>query len=319
MCIFQITDNKKQYLDLLLLADEQESMIDRYLDRGDLFVLEDNGVKAVCVVTDEGNGVCELKNIAVVPDSQRKGYGRKLIACLINRYSGNYSRMIVGTGEVPGTVGFYQKCGFEYSHRVRNFFIDHYDHPIVEEGILLRDMVYFKQDIGMDFTIRTARQPDLVALRDLFQNTVLTVNRCDYSQAEVEDWASCGSDLSKIEEMIRTHYFIVAVSRQPEIIGFSSVTPQGYLHSMFVHKDYQGRGIATALLKEIEQHVAVTGGKRITSEVSLTARPFFEKRGYRVEKEQKRRANRLSLTNFWMIKELGAKLRFHEDELSSEN
>ena len=319
MCIFQITDNKKQYLDLLLLADEQESMIDRYLERGDLFVLEDNGVKAVCVVTDEGNGVCELKNIAVVPDSQRKGYGRKLIACLINRYSGNYSRMIVGTGEVPGTVGFYQKCGFEYSHRVRNFFIDHYDHPIVEEGILLRDMVYFKQDIGMDFTIRTARQPDLVALRDLFQNTVLTVNRCDYSQAEVEDWASCGSDLSKIEEMIRTHYFIVAVSRQPEIIGFSSVTPQGYLHSMFVHKDYQGRGIATALLKEIEQHVAVTGGKRITSEVSLTARPFFEKRGYRVEKEQKRRANRLSLTNFWMIKELGAKLRFHEDELSSEN
>lgn len=319
MCIFQITDNKKQYLDLLLLADEQESMIDRYLERGDLFVLEDNGVKAVCVVTDEGNGVCELKNIAVVPDSQRKGYGRKLIACLINRYSGNYSRMIVGTGEVPGTVGFYQKCGFEYSHRVRNFFIDHYDHPIVEEGILLRDMVYFKQDIGMDFTIRTARQPDLVALRDLFQNTVLTVNRCDYSQAEVEDWASCGSDLSKIEEMIRTHYFIVAVSRQPEIIGFSSVTPQGYLHSMFVHKDYQGRGIATALLKEIEQHVAVTGGKRITSEVSLTARPFFEKRGYRVEKEQKRRANRLSLTNFWMIKELGAKLSFHEDELSSEN
>lgn len=319
MCIFQITDNKKQYLDLLLLADEQESMIDRYLERGDLFVLEDNGVKAVCVVTDEGNGVCELKNIAVVPDSQRKGYGRKLIACLINRYSGNYSRMIVGTGEVPGTVGFYQKCGFEYSHRVRNFFIDHYDHPIVEEGILLRDMVYFKQDIGMDFTIRTARQPDLVALRDLFQNTVLTVNRRDYSQAEVEDWASCGSDLSKIEEMIRTHYFIVAVSRQPEIIGFSSVTPQGYLHSMFVHKDYQGRGIATALLKEIEQHVAVTGGKRITSEVSLTARPFFEKRGYRVEKEQKRRANRLSLTNFWMIKELGAKLSFHEDELSSEN
>lgn len=319
MCIFQITDNKKQYLDLLLLADEQESMIDRYLERGDLFVLEDNGVKAVCVVTDEGNGVCELKNIAVVPDSQRKGYGRKLIACLINRYSGNYSRMIVGTGEVPGTVGFYQKCGFEYSHRVRNFFIDHYDHPIVEEGILLRDMVYFKQDIGMDFTIRTARQPDLVALRDLFQNTVLTVNRRDYSQAEVEDWASCGSDLSKIEEMIRTHYFIVAVSRQPEIIGFSSVTPQGYLHSMFVHKDYQGRGIATALLKEIEQHVAVTGGKRITSEVSLTARPFFEKRGYRVEKEQKRRANRLSLTNFWMIKELGAKLSLHEDELSSEN
>ena len=54
-------------MELLLLADEQESMIDRYLDRGEMFVLEDNGVKAVCVVTDEGDGVCELKNIAVTP------------------------------------------------------------------------------------------------------------------------------------------------------------------------------------------------------------------------------------------------------------
>lgn len=72
--IKQITTNKKQHFALLLLADEQESMIDRYLERGDMFVLEENGVKAVCVVTDEGNGVCELKNIAVTPASQRKGY-----------------------------------------------------------------------------------------------------------------------------------------------------------------------------------------------------------------------------------------------------
>lgn len=65
MTITQITENKKQYLDLLLLADEQESMIDRYLERGELFVLEDEGVKAVGVVTDEGDGVCELKNIEI--------------------------------------------------------------------------------------------------------------------------------------------------------------------------------------------------------------------------------------------------------------
>ena len=146
-----------------------------------------------------------------------------------------------------------------------------------------------------DFIIRAALQSDAVELKNLFQNTVLAINRRDYSQAEVEDWASCGDDLSNIEDMIKTHYFIVAVNQQSEIVGFSSITPQGYLHSMFVHKDFQGEGIATMLLNEIEQYAITNGIMRITSEVSLTARPFFEKKGYIVEEEQKRKANQLSL------------------------
>lgn len=147
MKIFRLTENKKRYLDLLLLADEQESMIDRYLERGDMFVLEDKGVKAVCVVTDEGNGICELKNIAVAPESQRQGYGKKLIGYLETRYSGTYARMLVGTGDVPGALGFYTSCGFEYSHRIENFFTDNYDHPMVEDGVLLKDMVYLKKQL----------------------------------------------------------------------------------------------------------------------------------------------------------------------------
>ena len=153
-----------------------------------------------------------------------------------------------------------------------------------------------------EFTIRQAQQPDAVELRELFQNTVLVINRRDYSQAEVEDWASCGDNLSKIEDMIKPHYFIVAVNQQSQIVGFSSITSQGYLHSMFVHKDFQGKGIATMLLEEIERYAITSGIMRITSEVSLTARPFFEKKGYVVEEEQKRKANQLSLTNFWMAK-----------------
>lgn len=73
---------------------------------------------------------------------------------------------------------------------------------------------------------------------------------------------------------------------------------------MFVHKDFQGKGIATILLNEIERYATTRGIMRITSEVSLTARPFFEKRGYIVEVEQKRKANQLYLTNFWMEKKL---------------
>ena len=155
-----------------------------------------------------------------------------------------------------------------------------------------------------DFRIRVAQQSDVIELKNLFQNTVLTINRRNYSQAEVEDWASCGDNLSEIEDMIKTHYFIVAINQQSEIVGFSSITLQGYLHSMFVHKDFQGKGIATILLNEIERYATATGLIRITSEVSLTARSFFEKRGYIVEEEQKRKANMLSLTNFWMAKKL---------------
>ena len=79
MKILEIRKNKKQYMELLILADEQEDMIDKYIDRGIMFVLEDNGVKSECVVTDEGNGVLEIKNIATNPNFQRMGYGKILI------------------------------------------------------------------------------------------------------------------------------------------------------------------------------------------------------------------------------------------------
>lgn len=147
MNIIQITNNKKQYIELLLLADEQESMIDRYLERGEMFVLKDNGIKAVCVVTDEGGGICELKNIAVTPHFQRQGYGKRLINYLLTHYAGKYNQMIVGTGDVPSTTGFYKSCGFEYSHRIENFFTDNYDHQMIEDGVLLKDMIYLKREI----------------------------------------------------------------------------------------------------------------------------------------------------------------------------
>ena len=80
MNIREIHENKTQFLPLLLLADEQEDMIDRYLERGVMYVLEDGGVKAECVVTDEGGGILELKNLAVLPEAQGKGYGKAFVA-----------------------------------------------------------------------------------------------------------------------------------------------------------------------------------------------------------------------------------------------
>ena len=86
MKIKEIKENKKQFLPLLLLADEQEDMIDRYLNRGTMYVLDDDGVKCECVVTDEGKGVLEIKNIATEPEYQGKGYGKALIDFVATTY-----------------------------------------------------------------------------------------------------------------------------------------------------------------------------------------------------------------------------------------
>lgn len=147
MNVREINENKKQYLPLLLLADEQESMIDRYLERGTMYVLEDGDVRAECVVLTVGDGVLEIKNLATAPEHQRRGCGRALIDFVAEKYRGKYAVLQVGTGESPLTLPFYERCGFEYSHRVPNFFTEYYDHPIIEGGVQLRDMVYLRRTL----------------------------------------------------------------------------------------------------------------------------------------------------------------------------
>ncbi|MBR2926560.1 MAG: GNAT family N-acetyltransferase [Clostridia bacterium] len=146
MEIRQITENKKQFLELLLLADEQESMIDRYLASGDTYVLYENGRPlGICVVVCLGDGVFEIKNLATHPSVHGMGYGRALIEFVCDRYRDRCTCLLVGTGDSPLTIPFYQKCGFAEHHRVENFFIDNYDHPILEGGKQLIDMVYLSR------------------------------------------------------------------------------------------------------------------------------------------------------------------------------
>lgn len=147
MRIEHITSNKKKHLDLLLLADEQEDMIDRYLEGGDMFALYDDDLKTVCVVTAVDKETCELKNIATYPKYQGKGYAGTLINFISDYYKNDYKTMLVGTGETPSILSFYNGCGFKRSHSIKNFFTDNYDHPMFEEGVQLVDMVYLKKQL----------------------------------------------------------------------------------------------------------------------------------------------------------------------------
>ena len=142
-----VTEQKKRYRELLLLGDEQENMIDRYLERGAMYVLEDPEPVGVCVVTDEGNGILELKNIAVSPAVQGRGYGRAMLKFLQSRYRGQYRLLQAGTGDSPLTVPFYEACGFRRCHVIPDFFTQYYDHPIFEAGVQLRDLVYLQKPL----------------------------------------------------------------------------------------------------------------------------------------------------------------------------
>ena len=147
MSIYKVSENKKKYMDLLLLADEQEDMLEKYLEKGTMYVLEDDGIKGECVVTEEDKNILEIKNLAVVPECHRKGYGKALIGFIEETYREKYAILQVGTGDSPLTIPFYEKCGFVRSHSVKNFFTDNYDHPIYEGGVQLKDMIYLRKKL----------------------------------------------------------------------------------------------------------------------------------------------------------------------------
>lgn len=147
MEIKQVTGDKKQYLELLLLADPSEDMINKYLEQGEMFAMTENGVViCIAVVLPLSDSVCELKNIAVESRFQRSWKGSEMIRFLLAHYGGWFDKMIVGTARDGGR--FYEKNGFVYSHTVKNFFKDNYDEPVLDEnGEEYTDMFYYKKDL----------------------------------------------------------------------------------------------------------------------------------------------------------------------------
>ena len=116
-----ITENKGDYMPPLLLADEHIDMIEKYLYRGELYALFHPDLRAACALTDEGDGVFELKNIAVLPEFQRRDYGRLLVTHVVNACKGRAKTLMVGTGDSPMTLPFYGQCGFTFSHRIKGW------------------------------------------------------------------------------------------------------------------------------------------------------------------------------------------------------
>lgn len=147
MKIIEIKNNKKDYLNILLIGDEDENMINKYLDKSEVYGLFINSeLLSICAVLKINEDIVEIKNLATYPEFQNKGYATKLLEFIFKKYKNKgYKNIILGTGENEITLNFYKKRGFVETHRVKNFFINNYSHPIIENGKQLIDMVYLKK------------------------------------------------------------------------------------------------------------------------------------------------------------------------------
>lgn len=146
--------------------------------------------------------------------------------------------------------------------------------------------------------LREYRPEDCQELTELFYNTVHKINVRDYTKEQLDVWAPEKADLEKWDRSLQAHFSIVAI-QDGRIVGFGDMDETGYLDRLYVHAEYQGRGIGTALCDQLER--AVQGN--IETYASITARPFFERRGYQAVKKQQVERQGIYLTNFVMTKE----------------
>ena len=146
--------------------------------------------------------------------------------------------------------------------------------------------------------IRKYNTSDCKYLAELFYQTVHNVNAKDYTKEQLDVWATGNVNLNEWDKSFFEHFTIVAIKNEI-IVGFGDIDKTGYLDRLYVHKDYQGQGIASAICDELEQQINTN---RIITHASITAKTFFEQRGYRVIKGQQVIRDGISLTNYVMEK-----------------
>lgn len=235
---------------------------------------------------------------------------------------GEWSDEPIGTVGIDYLIGEKQYLGKGYGTKIVKLFVDlirsthQYDYiiadPVTENTAsvkVLENCGFRQKSNGLyvfnlnntGIKIYRAHKRDVGMITGLFRNTILTINAKDYPADQIEDWASWWSDLEKWREKIEDQYFIKALIGD-DMVGFGSLAKDGYLDFMFTRQDYQRHGVAANLLKKIERKARQQGNEMIYSDVSLTAKGFFERNGYVVEKQQLKKSRYKSLVNFRMVK-----------------
>ncbi|MEF9935562.1 MAG: GNAT family N-acetyltransferase [Clostridium sp.] len=151
--------------------------------------------------------------------------------------------------------------------------------------------------------IRSYNEADLDKVINLFYNTVHSINIKDYSQEQVNAWAPKAIDKTKWGKSLLSNYSLI-VEVNGQVVGFGDLEEGGYLDRLYVHKDYQGIGVGNMICNCLEEEARAQGHKSIETHGSITAKPFFISRGYRIVKEQQVEVKGIYMTNFIMVKNL---------------
>jgi putative acetyltransferase len=153
----------------------------------------------------------------------------------------------------------------------------------------------------MNFRIATIS--DLQEMQQLYIETIQFVCKNDYNPAQIEAWISGVKNTDRWTEVIETQFVLLAII-QNQIVGFGTLKDENYIDFFYIHKDFQRQGIADKILAELELEAQNHNSKIITSDISITAKPFFEKKGFVVKAEQKNIRLGVELINYKMEKDL---------------
>lgn len=250
MKIKKIEKNKKRFLDLLLLGDESEFMIDKYLNISDMYVMYGKEVFGVIVVSKKDKYTIEIKNLAIDENYQKLGYGRKFIDFILNEYSDRYKRVVLGTGESPLTLGFYKKLGFREYKRVENFFTDNYENPIIEDGVILKDMIYLEKFMDKEILLKT----DRLYIRKLENKDLNSFIDMHKDKEVMKYFPSCLSEIKSISlyKKISNHfvYYGYSLFAIEDIKTGNFVGYVGFLNISSKYIFYPGIEIGWKLRKE---------------------------------------------------------------------
>ncbi len=151
--------------------------------------------------------------------------------------------------------------------------------------------------------IRKANHNDVTAITTIFKETIQTVNAKDYSPEQIALWVSGGDDIQKWLDRIDEHYFVVT-EENDQVTGWAYLSNGNYFDGLYIHKDHQGKGLATLFLKHFEEKVRENGHDQMDSDVSITALPFFEKHGFEIVRKQQKEFKGLIFENYIVTKKL---------------
>lgn len=271
MDVRQITRNKKQFLDLLLLADPSEEMIGKYLDEGKMFVAFENEI-AVCeaVVDDKG----EIKNLAVLPAYQGKGYGKKMLDWLSVYYTGSFIALLVGTSDQG--VGFYERCGFCYDYKLEGFFIKNYPEPIYENGRLCVDMICLKRVLLQpELRIQEESDADFSEITAVWEASV----RATHHFLREEDIIFYKSMF--LNGKIRPKHLICVRNESHTLLAFMGISGKE-IEMLFLHPGCRAQGLGK---RQVLHAINEYGVNRVdVNEQNDQAVGFYQKMGFIVEK-----------------------------------